>query len=125
MNKFMNFLRVTFLWALLLPYVFIFAGAASNQLVIVANHGKFPVQTNAVHAKMWIAEDSPLPDGMLDDVHCVMTDKTHLNLLADVIDLHSSVESVGDLSMELGQWLNTFAPFLYIGLATGELRKKN
>jgi len=124
MKKLLSFLRTPFLWVLLLPYAFIFAGAASNQLVIIANHGKFPVRTNAVHALKWVDPENPLPDGMLDEVHCIMTDETHLNFLADIIDEHEAVKSVGDLALEFGEWSNTFAPFLYIGLVIVELKKK-
>jgi hypothetical protein len=44
--KFMKLLRSTALWILLLPGVLFFTGAASNQAVLIANNGKFPVQCN-------------------------------------------------------------------------------
>ncbi len=55
------------------------------------------------------------PDGaiMMDETHCLMTDKTHLNFLADVIDLHSQILSVGDLSLELGEWMWMYAPVVW------------
>jgi len=49
---------------------------------------------------------------MIDDSHCVMTSKTHLNFLADVFDF-GSIYSIGDFSLMLGEWLFGFAPFLF------------
>jgi hypothetical protein len=42
----MNFLRKTFLWILLLPTAIGGLGAVSNQLVLIANHDRFPVMIN-------------------------------------------------------------------------------
>jgi hypothetical protein len=55
-----------------------------------------------------------LPDGtvMLDYTHCIMTKKTHLNFLADVID-RGDIESVGDLLIDFGSWTWVFAPFIW------------
>lgn len=52
-------------------------------------------------------------DGMMDDTHCVMTEDTHLNLLADVFDFHDSIMSIGDLLLDFGGWLWGFAPFVW------------
>jgi hypothetical protein len=41
--------------------------------------------------------------GYLDEVHVVMTSRTHLNLLADWIDL-GAIYSIGDALLELGEW---------------------
>lgn len=43
----LNFLRKTALWILLLPVAIGGLGAASNQLVLIANHDKFPVMVNS------------------------------------------------------------------------------
>lgn len=66
-----------------------------------------------------------MPDGtvMMDTTHCVMTDKTHLNLLADVLDFHDSLESVGDELLSLGAWLQTFCPFVWLALVCDRLRR--
>jgi len=126
-----KFLIETFVWMLLLPVGLIIAGSLSNQLVLWANYDKFPVMVNP--AKMQVMTDATpvvnpdgsitvkgghfviLPDGtiMMDPTHCVMTKKTHLNFLADVFDFHEQIESIGDLTIELGQWLWVFAPYLW------------
>jgi hypothetical protein len=80
---------------------------------------RFPVRINAAKAPDFTAPGFPktLPDGtvMTDPTHCIMTSKTHLNWLGDVLDFHDSIESVGDELIELGTWLNTFC--LYVWLA--------
>jgi hypothetical protein len=100
-------LRVTLLWIVVAPYAFIYIGAASNQLVLIANHDKFPVMLNA---KM---TDAAKPDsyGLIDNEHCVMTHDTHLNFLADIFDLHDGWYSIGDGFIELGEWLGNFCIF--------------
>jgi hypothetical protein len=49
----------------------------------------------------------------LDDTHVIMTSKTHLNFLADWIDLKEATYSIGDFLLMLGEWLGAFAPFLF------------
>ena len=101
-------------------------GAASNQVVLYSNHDRFPVSINLVKAHEMAPEAIELPDGivMLDDVHCLMTPKTHLNLLADVFDFHHH-ESIGDLSLDLGGWMWTFAPFVWGAAVTRKLNQTN
>lgn len=101
----MNTLRKTFLALVLLPYALTFTGAALNQLVVVANNGKFPVLENPA----WIAKDksegSLSDDGMTDNIHCLMTKDTHLNLLADLFNFGEGIYSIGDLMMDAGSAL--------------------
>jgi hypothetical protein len=143
-NKFRHFLCTTFLWVLFLPYALIGVGAASNQVVLIANHDKFPVMLN--HKKL-IEMTQPTvtlveilegkepkeqpkadavadEDGMIDDIHCVMTDKTHLNALADVFDMHDSIYSIGDFVLMIGEWMGTFTPFVWGALAIKRLYEK-
>ena len=122
-----KFLRKTSLYILATPALFILLGTASNQLVLYANGDRFPVSVNIVKAHEMAPYAVQLPDGsvMLDDVHVVASKSTHLNLLADVFDLPSGIESIGDLSLELGAWLWTFAPFVYITLVTTKLLEDN
>jgi hypothetical protein len=105
-------IRETFLYVLLFPYALGFLGAASNQLVIIANHGKFPVMMNPV----WTSQQSPDSDGMIDTVHCVMTPETQLNFLADIFNLGDSIESVGDLLIHAGESLENYCFGLWIGI---------
>lgn len=142
----MHFLRLTRLWILLLPIAFTFTGAASNQLVLAANHDKFPVMVNERKLREFeqhdrqdqnviqalgslVGIDIQAPpvndDGMLDDVHCVMTSATHLNFLADWIDLPEATYSPGDLLLELGDWSMNYAPLLWgFLLCSDALRRK-
>jgi hypothetical protein len=45
-NKILSLLKSTQSWLILLPLFLVLAGAASNQAVLIANHGKFPVMLN-------------------------------------------------------------------------------
>ena len=131
MNKLRKLLRSSCLWILLAPYAIFGLGVASNQAVLIANGDKFPVMLNArkldkilnptIDADLEkilgikIVEKpapKPDPDGMIDDTHCQMTSKTHLNALADVFDL-GSIYSIGDFTLYLGEWLMTWTPFVW------------
>lgn len=95
-----------------------FVGAVSNQLVMVANHDKFPVMLNeSARAKF-----TPDENGMIDKKHCVMTSATHLNLLADIFDFHVGWFSIGDGFIAFGEWLQSFCIFVWIGFVTYKLR---
>jgi hypothetical protein len=111
----MRFLRVTMLWILLAPAAIGFIGAASNQAVLIANHDKFPVLMNNFRGF------EVGPEGMLDNIHCVMTNETRLNFLADIFDLKSNSYSVGDLLLILGEWMWTFCPFVWAALVARRL----
>jgi len=104
-----QFLRITRVWILAIPLLIGVAGAASNQLVLIANHDKFPVMLNE-HKRAAYEPDS---NGMLDDEHVVMTSATHLNFLADYLDFKSEIESPGDLLLELADYLTPFAPLVW------------
>jgi hypothetical protein len=116
-----NFFRVTMLWVLFVPYVVYYLGAASNQLVLIANRDKFPVMWNArVTARA--GADSY---GMIDDTHCLMTKETRLNFLGDIIDLHSAWYSIGDGLIYIGEWLEDFSFYVWVALVIQELRRTN
>lgn len=120
----MNYLRKTFLWILLLPYALGFLGAASNQLVFLVNHGKFPVMLNPVDAVVW----QPNVEGMLTDYnpltqereidprHCAMTSATHLNWLADIFDFHEGKVSIGDLLIDSRAAILPYCWGIWLGL---------
>jgi len=108
------------LWVVFLPYVFIGLGAASNQLVLIANHDKFPVMENGWRASQYeVRVDVIDPEG-----HCLMTKDTHLNFLADIFDFKDAIYSIGDLSIMLGEWLNTFCIFVWIALVVKSINLK-
>jgi hypothetical protein len=87
-KRFFTFLA----WPLILgPQIIFWFGALLNQIAIVANGGVMPVQWySATHA--W-GDD---PD------HVIMTSATHLKVLCDWINLHSSILSPGDVLLSLG-----------------------
>ena len=115
----MRFLRVTYLWILLAPWCISALGAASNQLVLLANHDRFPVAMNAVKFSKWIQAPVQDADGilMLDDVHCLMSSKTHLNILADIFHFHDDIQSIGDLLLDAGVKLSDFCTFVWFAIA--------
>lgn len=122
-----KWLRKTLFYILAIPLLFTVLGAASNQLVLWANHDTFPVLINEAKVKKYDAEEGTvtLSDGtvMLDFTHCVMSKRTHLNFLADVIDV-GDIMSVGDILLELGGWTGTFAPFIFIFAVVTKLQKQ-
>ena len=135
----LKFLRKTALWVVALPLLCFFLGAALNQAVLVANHDKFPVMWNDAKVNLYrleatkAAEDGNeqaeialalLEHGYLDDTHCLMTKDTHLNFLADWIDMKSATYSPGDLVLELGESGLIYAPFIWATIVIGRLRKK-
>lgn len=126
MNVVRKFLQKSALWILLLPVSLGFLGAASNQLVLNVNHDTFPVSVNLVKAKEFAPDAVVMDDGtvMLDDIHCIASPKTHLNLLADVFDFHDTIKSIGDLLQDLGGWLWTFAPFVWGFAVISKLSKE-
>lgn len=122
----MKLIREALLWILLLPFAVSFIGAASNQLVLIANHDKFPVMMNVVKTKEWAPNAVKLDDGtiMLDDVHELASDKTHLNYLADIFDFKAHIYSIGDILLEFGNWLSTFCPFVWGALLINKVINK-
>lgn len=148
----LKFIRASFLWVLLLPYAFTYVGAASNQLVLIANNDKFPVMQNeadiarfhAINAEkikileaMEDEDDKPKARvmiaviqaqdaaGLLDDRHCIATSKTHLNFLGDVFDLHDAIYSIGDFMLGIGDDITTMCIVLWVVLAAKKLQEQN
>jgi Family of unknown function (DUF5317) len=111
-------LRVTMLWIILLPYAVMGLGEASNQLVLIANHDKFPVMENDYHT----AKETVLYG--VTDVrgHCLMTHDTRMNSLADIFDLGDGWYSIGDLLLMVGEWLNGFCIYVWIALVISRLK---
>jgi hypothetical protein len=125
-----------FLYILLAPSFVTFLGTASNQLVLFANSDQFPVMWNSYKVKSYKAylnrqadSDDPgkaaeaqfdidalVDQGYIDDTHCVMTSKTHLNLLADIIDFKTGTYSIGDELIYLGDWLGQFCFYVWAAL---------
>jgi hypothetical protein len=117
-----KFLRKTLLYIVLAPYMIFGLGAASNQLVIIANNNTFPVRINPFKlsgSALTVIEPSPAYSHgttLMDEEHCVMTEHTHLNWLADNFDFNSEgIWSVGDLLIVLSQWMLPFSFPVWVG----------
>lgn len=135
-------MRKIYGWVIAIPLLLILFGAASNQLVLVVNWGKFPVMLNSAQSaklqkskadykKPFRASNTSVsvstvrraddPDGMIDDVHCVMSHSNNLKFLADWINLGDGIYSPGDLLLMLGSTLQVFAPVLWVVLVVRKL----
>lgn len=99
MKKLVSIFVTVRLYLLAIPLALNFTGSAMNQMVLAANGGKFPVMINEYSAGKYAK------DNFLDDIHCVMTSETHLNWLADFINMHTAIYSPGDMLIELGELL--------------------
>ena len=135
-----KFLKKTYLYVLAVPLLFIGLGAGANQAVMIANGGAMPVIANLVNLDRWtsnpevarLAEVTILAnqiDGghrpiMIDPRHCIESQYTHLNFLADNFDFGDMIASPGDLLLWLGEWLMQFAPIAWFVLAVSRLRKQ-
>lgn len=108
------------LWVLLLPYLVFGVGAASNQLVLIANHDKFPVMLNEAGRVRF----KPDANGLIDQRHCVMTHETHLNALADIFDFQVGWYSIGDFLLMLSDWLSGFCIYVWMALVVKSLLQK-
>lgn len=119
-----KFLRKTSLYILAVPALFFVLGMACNQAVLIANHDTFPVLENEY--KVGTSKNITLSDGtvLTDPTHSVMTSRTRLNFLADVVDLGEGIWSIGDGFLALSQWSWQFAPYLYVFSVTNKLRKR-
>jgi hypothetical protein len=113
-----RFLCVTMLWIIIVPQGLIQLGGGMNQLVILANHDMFPVLINPAKAA------HTLPNGIDSDGHILMSKDTHLNVLGDIFDFHDKWSSLGDLTIELGTWMSTWAPFMWVVLVSQRLLKQ-
>jgi hypothetical protein len=127
-NSMFKFLRKSLLYIVLAPFAIMGLGTVSNQAVLYTNNDTFPVRINPVKTLDWSNEGKLikfvpaipgiLPHGAVfinDNMHVVMTPQTHLNWLADIIDFHSHIYSIGDFAIELGDWLNGFAFYVWAG----------
>lgn len=140
----MKFLkRLPFWQVIAVPVLLIFAGAFSNQMVLVSNDACFPVQVNSAEIAKMLEKDPTPPDDfnefsilnatvkhvvkvpdaapsqdrvMLDTTHSVMRHSDHLKFLADWINLKDGVYSPGDELIILGEYLWAFAPLSWLVL---------
>ncbi len=104
-----KFLRKTYLYILAIPIFLIILGASLNQAVMIANHGKFPVQLNSTAQEALGAKPGDVLDGR---GHSVMAPEDHLKVLADILNF-GNIYSIGDELIDLGSWGWTFAPYVW------------
>lgn len=147
----LKWLKKTALWIVAVPLLTYYLGAGLNQAVLVANHDRFPVMWNSYKALKYEFEivkaaeetcgdgENANPEicadaqfdlkalqyaGYLDDTHVLMSSKTHLNFLADWIDLKSATYSPGDVLLMLGNLGMEYAPWIWAAVALGKLSRK-
>jgi len=134
-----KWLRKTALWIIGVPIMTLYLGAGLNQVVLYANHDRFPVTINDARLfeyKLELKEAAEegddraairleeLQHGYLDDEHVIATSETKLNWLADWIDLHGDIYSPGDVVLYLGDTGMTYSPFFWAAVVIGRLAKK-
>lgn len=84
-----------------------FVGGLSNKAVIAVNSNKMPVSLTAMKMAPFCSDKkidkkiAELKDNR-DDSHCLMTEKTKLRFLADIIPSLSWVYSAGDILLLSG-----------------------
>jgi hypothetical protein len=137
--------KIPYLWVIAIPVLSIFLGTASNQAVLIANWGKFPVMVNdrekaklqarsqnddddqAIHFSLRDTSVTMKPGQIddqgqfIDDTHTVMGHNSRLKFLADYINLRIAIFSPGDGFILLGQWLMQFAPIAWLTLIIRKL----
>lgn len=137
--------RIPYFYLIAVPVLLVLSGVASNQAVLVANWGKFPVMMNErqvqLQAKMQEqmdqadqkqANDDPFSSfntsvdtdkivldsqsQFLDDVHSIMGHNSRLKFMADIFNMGQFICSIGDLLLWLGEWLGSYSFIMWLGL---------
>jgi Family of unknown function (DUF5317) len=130
----MKLLRKFPYWYLIaIPALLFCLGVVSNQSVLVANHGKFPVMLSKGMYYKYCTPDDPeeavnvpaiscIKGGeMIDETHSVMGPNSHLKALSDIVPIGSTIYSIGDGLLELGLWLLSFTPIAWLFLTIRKL----
>jgi hypothetical protein len=142
----LKLLKKTPYWYLIaIPLLCTFIGAGSNQAVLIANGGKFPVLVNQEQIAQMCTpdtddkddslakivqhlkhEDSKIsaPDAntcanggeFLDAVHTIMQPTDHFKFLADVFNLRVAIFSIGDFLLMLGDWIWAWSSIAWVVL---------
>jgi hypothetical protein len=147
-------LRSSLLGILLVPYGIFGLGAASNQLVLIANHDKFPVMENSAFAKRLQLEEAvevakleillenaktdTLAIELQSKIYAIkikedsgMLDGTHCIMtpathLNFLADIFDfgSIYSIGDFLIIIGTWIMGWTPFVWGALVIKKLYDK-
>lgn len=110
MRRYLTFLA----WPLLaVPQVLFYLGALLNQIAVAANKGLMPVLMSGCT----VGPLGKVMNGVrvLDEMHSCMEPSSKFKILCDWINLHSSVLSIGDVLLYLGDLL--IAPAFWMWLA--------
>lgn len=100
----MKFWKIPYWQLLVLPLLCYSLGFTSNKVVKAFNHNQMPV--------LWYGDcTKDINEEILAPTHQCMTKSTHLNFLADWIDIKVGFESLGDVLLDLFDM--TFSPFLF------------
>lgn len=148
-------MKIPYCRLLAIPLLLVFSGACSNQLVLVANWGKFPVMVNEQKAQTIQKENCDAqdildaPDGnfsifdtsvekpaaekdaacpptqFIDEEHSIMGKNSHLKFLADYISLGHAIYSPGDFLIILGEWLFSYTWIIWGTLVFKDALGKN
>lgn len=122
-------------YLIVIPALLYGLGIASNQAVLISNHEKFPVMMNAVMiAKDCDSSDykpeelEPIPEvacikggEMIDLKHSIMGPNSHLKVLSDIFLVGGRSLSIGDMLLDLGEWLFRFSSVLWLALTVRKL----
>jgi len=125
-----NFLRKIPYWYLIaVPVLLIGLGAASNQAVLITNHGKFPVLINEAQAEKYCPRDPDITGAaycgnggeFIDGEHTVMNQHSRLKFLSDIFNMKHSIMSIGDFLLVLGEWIWDWSRLAWLVLVVRKL----
>lgn len=140
--------KIPYSYLIFVPVLLFLLGAMSNQAVLIANWGKFPVMLNEreiremqqpVDRNIWksilggndfsaldtvvVIPDTQLDEQsqFLDDVHSIMGHNSRLKWLADYLSIGNDIFSPGDLFLMLSEYLMSFSFPMWLGLILRKL----
>lgn len=99
---------------LISPFALYYLGWGLNVLVLSTNGGAFPVVPCVI-------TQGVAPGVMIDDIHRVMQHSDHFKMFADWIQVKTGVMSIGDVCLELGDWLQIPAIIAYFTLCLKDI----
>jgi Family of unknown function (DUF5317) len=103
---------------LLVPQAMYWLGAFLNQLVLAANNGQMPVLFPG-------GCPAELQEALEGSIHTCMTSASHLKILADWINVHIYIMSIGDVLLGLGDLFTGPLFWCWLTLALLEVRPKD
>lgn len=124
----LKFLRKSKLYILTIPILLAVLGTGLNQVAFNANHDAMPAIHNEVSVKEFYQPGFPVVehDGTIltDARHSLLTSKSHLFLLCDIIDFDSEILSVGDVFLKASDALYPYIGYVWGVTLYASLRKR-